>query len=286
MDKSQIIVPKREQKEFDPQTTPSPGTRGHCNLCGFYQDLTDSHVFPRSTGNSSVFRAYGYDATSTGKFENLIPRRFANGISFRTLCADCNNALGGQEDQIVKRLFADVRAALKPSPLIVSDPHWLSTKPIRLFRAILAYVATANDKGPKSRLDDEIISIFKGQKTAKQCAFRVYYWPYTGPWLTMIRDIQISYNFFKDPTWLNVIKFKPLGFAITNRSHLFNLPCLNDYFGKRIDDYGQIPIWRTHIERDIHWPANPGQNGAVLYNSASYSFVAAASWRNIRPRLR
>lgn len=253
-------------------------------LCGFFHDLTVSHVFPRSVGNNTAFKAYGYNVTSSGEFERLLPTRFPKGISFRTLCQRCNSSLGSNEDKVIKDFFCGVTDALRSTSVILPDPWRIRTRPGRLFRAALAYLVTANNTGRRTRLDGDVKKIFEGSVPINQSTLRLYYWPYTGPWLTVIRDIMVSYKFFKEPIWLNILKFKPVGFAITDSRRLFNLPCLNAFFSRDIDDLIEIPLWRAQQENDIHWPASPGPKGAVLCSSESPNLVAAASWRSIKPR--
>ncbi|MBL8576112.1 MAG: hypothetical protein JNK47_02710 [Mesorhizobium sp.] len=277
-----IIVPPRNIKHFDTQVQPISRTRGPCTICGHHENLTVSHVFPQAIGNSGKFRAFGFTNTSSGQIEALIPRTFSNGVAFRTLCHDCNSSLGGTEDRVVIDFFSQAKAALKASPLIVSDPYIIRTKPNRLFRAVLGCFAAANDTGQNTRLDDEISRIFKDRIRLKESEIRIYYWPYSGPWLTVVRDVVVSYNFARDSFWVNCLKFKPVGFAVTDKKSLFDLPCLNTYLCNDQDGEMDIPFWRKHRENDIHWPANPGTNGMVLCSSESPSFVAAPSWRNVR----
>ena len=277
-----LILPPKRRKQFDSQVQPIPGTRGTCTLCGHHEDLTISHVFPQAVGNSGKFRAFGFDTTSTGRINEQIPRTFPNGIAFRTLCRDCNSSLGGNEDQEIIKLFGQAKAAIRPSSIISADPYVIRTKPNRIYRAVLAYFASANDTGEQARLDQDISNVLSGRTHPKESSLRIYYWPYSGPWLTVIRDVVVSYKFAEDSFWVNVLKFKPIGFAVTDQHRFFDFPCINTYLCNDQDDGMDIPFWRKHRENDIHWPVNPGRHGMVACSSRSPNFVAAASWRNVR----
>lgn len=282
--KPSLIVPPKARRSQDAQVAPVPGRRGNCMLCGYYSDLTESHVFPKSVGNNIAFKAYGYHSTSSGEFSAMAPRNFPGGVAFYTLCANCNNGLGQREDRVVKRLFDDLRVALRSPSLWLPDRFTVTTTPNRLFRAILATLVSSNDKMASTALDVDVREIFSGKKSVHDTRLRVYYWPYTGPYLTIIRDLSVSYDFFRNPIWMHVAKFKPVGFAVSDSIQLKSLPCLNTYLCREIDDQLGIPFYRSHRENHPHWPAEPGQNGAVLSSSESPGIVAAPSWRNIRPR--
>lgn len=258
---------------------PVPGTRGSCALCGFFGHLTESHVFPKSVGNNIAFRAHGYHSTSTGEASELLPRRFPKGVCFRTLCQGCNSKLGGSEDREITSLFRQASNLLRIKNLILPDQMVLTVRPNRLIRAILAYLVTANDKGMDTKLDEEVREIFDGKISVKDTTFRVYYWPYTGRWLTIIRDLQVLYNFGGDPIWMQVAKFKPLGFAVTDTRELHGLPCINDYACNWDDQERSIPWVRSHQENHQHWPANPGRNGVVLSSADCVSVIAVPTWR-------
>jgi hypothetical protein len=266
-------------REFDQQIAPIHGSRGACALCKKYEDLTQSHIFPRAVGNNVLFKAYGYGTTSTGQSEKLAARRFPSGVSFRTLCRDCNSKLGGSEDKEIVSFFAKVSADLRAKSLILPSPLQYTVKPNKIIRAVLAYLAIANDRSAPSAFDNEVRSVFLGKKHLRDLTFRVFYWPYNGKWLTIIKDVFVSHYFFKDPIWMQVAKFKPIGFAITDSKTLFKLPCINDYVTDHDEQERTIPLFLDQRESDIHWPANPGKTGAVLTSQDTGCVIAAPSWR-------
>jgi hypothetical protein len=222
--------------------------------------------------------------TATADIQNFIPRNFRGGVKFRTLCASCNNKLGTFEDKAIKDFFTRVSTVMRQSSIVLLDERLVEAIPNRIFRAVLAYVSTANDRGNRSALDEHTLQLFNGIKSIQDIPYKIYYWPYTGPWLTVIRDSVISYNFFKDALWMCVIKFKPIGFAVTALDANLPLPCLNNYLTRGSDELAYLPLLASQSENDLHWPANPGSQDAVMASSESVSFIAAASWRGVKPK--
>jgi hypothetical protein len=104
-----IIKPPKTRRWPDTFLQKIDGTHGPCALCGYYSKLTDDHIPPESVGNFDRWNARSYLAASTANKDLISGRRFHGGVRFRTLCADCNNGLGGKEDKTIAAFFAGVK---------------------------------------------------------------------------------------------------------------------------------------------------------------------------------
>ena len=269
----QLVGFEKKRKYHDPNIAPIMGRRAPCALCGAYSQLTEAHILPKSAGNTKDLVAHSYLASSSGEDENLLARRFKHGISFWTLCKDCNSRLGASEDKEIAHFYDRVDSDLKRS-VILPSPLKYVVRPNLLMRGILAHTASANDNGARTLFDNEVMDIFLGKKTLQDSRLRIYYWPYIGSRQIIIRDVAVSNNFFSDPVWLQVIKMPPLGFAITDKPSLLGLPCLNFYRTSRGQEEMEIPLFLEHIENHPHWPASPGDRGATLFSSHSAGVIA------------
>lgn len=268
-----LIGFERKAKQHDPNIAPISGRRGSCALCGHFSQLTETHILPRSAGNLRDLLAHSYLASSSGADEELLARRFKNGISFWTLCRDCNSSLGSNEDREIAHLYDRVLGDLNRGVILPSPLRYV-VRPNKLMKGILAHIASANDPGTRTAFEKEVQEIFQGKKHIRDTRLRIYYWPYLGRYQTIIRDVSVSYNFFKDPIFMQVIKMRPLGFAVTDSQMLFGRPCLNMYRTDRDAEEYEIPLFLEHQENHPHWPATPGNNGAAMFSSKSMGVIA------------
>lgn len=276
-----LILPERKPRKHDPHIVPVRGTRGTCQLCGSYGDLTDSHILPRSAGNQRAFLAEGFLTSVTAKEDEPLKRRFTNGVSFRTLCASCNSALGGSEDKEISCLFQRVRRTLQSPLKMMPELMTFEVRPNLIFRAVLAHLVSANDSGVPSHFDNEVRAIFQGKKSLRETWINVFCWTYTGKWLTVVRDVAVTEFVGRgnDPDVLQVLKFRPLGFAITPNAKFRNRTRLNDYLLPHESLVTSLPIRLSPQDRHPHWPATTGETGIMLSGGSSGGLVATPMWR-------
>jgi len=279
MSQSSIILPERPTK--DPNIAPVRGNKGPCLLCNKYSKLSEAHIFPKSVGNKGPFLAKGFMTSSIASNSRILNRRFINGVCFKTLCAECNNNIGGKEDKELSEFFAAVRCYIfSKLPIKPSLAHF-KVRPNVLIKAVLVHLLSANDRGVPSLFDEEVRAIILSSKNLRETKLRVFYWPYTGKWLTVVRDISVTENVQKiqNSDWLQVIKLKPLGFAVTDSCEFRGLPCLNNFITNHDSQTIEIPININRIDKDRHWPAETSINGLMLSGDNTSGFIATPSWR-------
>lgn len=120
-----IIRPDRPRLLPDPYIAPIHGTHGPCALCRNYSHLTENHVPPAAVGNVDRWVAQSYMVESTANKDMYFGRSFRGGVRFRTLCAACNNGLGGNEDKEIIAFFERVTKSVESriiQPQIVRIP--------------------------------------------------------------------------------------------------------------------------------------------------------------------
>jgi hypothetical protein len=250
-------------------------------LCEKYGDLSETHILPQSAGNNKPFSGWSLGVSLSEQRDRTLRRRFPHGVQFRTLCRDCNNALGGSEDKELARLFALVRAFAGTSIKLLPELTSLEVRVNLIIRGVLAHLLSANDRGYPGRFEQEVRSLFRGEKTIRECPLRVFYWRYTGQWLTIVRDISVMEVVGRrsEPDWLQVLKLNPIGFAVTDQQSFRGLPCLNNYATAHDSAFAEIPFRLFPSDSNAQWPANTGERGIML-TGAGTSLVVEPMWRH------
>jgi hypothetical protein len=270
-----LIGFERKRKFHDPHIAPIGGTRGPCVLCKSYSDLTVSHTPPKSVGNDRDLLGNSYLASASLEGAGLLKRRFKNGISFRTLCGDCNSRLGGCEDKILEKFFDDARKILSSNVIFPSPITRITTKPNLLIRGILAHVATSNDSGMRTTFSDDVSDLFFRKTSLRDCPWNVFFWPYTGNSQTIIRDLGMVDFISHGTEVVQVLKLAPLGFVMTSNLRFRGLVRLNAWITNHDEEEREVPYILSHGESHPHWPALPGNTGAAIFSSKSTSVIAS-----------
>lgn len=83
-----------------------------CRICGEHKPLTLEHIPPRSTGNDHVVVVHrGDEAVMHSLFDMEVRDddgyRQSHGMTFKTLCEDCNEYLGANYVETFKGLYLD-----------------------------------------------------------------------------------------------------------------------------------------------------------------------------------
>lgn len=83
-----------------------------CRICGEHKPLTLEHIPPRSTGNDHVVVVHrGDEAVMHSLFDMEVRDddgyRPSHGMTFKTLCEDCNEYLGANYVETFKGLYLD-----------------------------------------------------------------------------------------------------------------------------------------------------------------------------------
>jgi len=270
---SALILPSKKRLYPDPFIKPVHGTRGPCALCGHYSDLTLNHVPPESVGNFDRWNAKSYMTSSTANPGLIFGRGFPNGLSFRTLCRDCNCRLGGNEDKAIGDFFGRVRKTVE-SPIIIEGIIKITAKPNQLYKGLLAHLVSANDNSVPSAFDLEARELFFGRKSLNLSSWSLFYWLYTGPEIFVMRH---AYFAIWHPTVklidMVVLKLYPLAFMFVRWPWFGGLPDMRFFLRSRDDEETEIPINMHFQESNAHWPAVPDPNSVIFLGGNSFGIV-------------
>jgi hypothetical protein len=269
-----IIMPKRPRRYPDRYITPISGSHGPCALCRTYANLTEDHIPPEAVGNSGNWIARSYLANAAGDKELLFGREFRGGIRFRTLCAECNNGLGGREDKALADFFERVLKRVD-SPLILNQIMRIPAKPNLIYRALMAHIIAANDSGVPNGFDAEGRNIFFGKQSLGLSTWNLFYWIYTGSSIFLMRNAYYA-------TWnpvevipIQVLKCYPLAFMFAQKPWFGGLPNLLQFVRIKDDEEVELPI--LMYARDGHeaWPVVPSASTLMLMAGDSFGLIGA-----------
>lgn len=270
-----IILPDRVIRKPDPYISPVYGARGPCNLCGHYSDLTENHVPPESVGNAGLLLAQSYIVASTVRNSQHFPRKFANGLRFRTLCRDCNSRLGGGPDKEIMRFYQAVEKIVQ-TPFSVPHIVMIAARPNLILKGFFAHFVSATERRMDSPFDIDARDLFFGRKNLRQTKFNLFYWIYLGASQFLIRDAFLGdFSRGMRVTWTQVIKIFPLGVIIADQPSFRGLPNLRNYQQPRDDQETEVPLLVFARESHPTWPIHPDNSNVVLLGGAGSSGLIA-----------
>jgi hypothetical protein len=269
-----IILPEKPRKYPDPFIRTVHGTHGPCALCQHYSKLTENHVPPEAVGNHDAWLAQSYMTTMAADKDLLFGRRFSGGIRFRTLCEECNNALGNSEDRAIVDFYQRVQK-LVDSPLKLPPVAMVSAKPNLIARGLYAHLASANDNGIPSIFDTEAREIFFRKRSLRLASWNLFYWVYQAPTMFLMRSAFLaSFGSDVEMDHVHLLKAPPLAFAFSQRSTLYGLPNMMMFIQQNDRAETQIPLILDRRDPHPVWPAVPYDNQIVFLGGDSYGLVA------------
>lgn len=263
-----LIGFEKKRLDQDPLLKPISGNRGNCLVCGYYENLTVTHILPQSIGNKGMmFGTSFFGANKTG--DTFAKTKFPNGVSFKTACAKCNSTIGAGADRELKKFCTKLEKNLS-SLLKLPDKIEINCRPNLLIKAAISHLLSANYKRLETNFDAIARAVYAGEVDIKETELKVFIWPFVGNNYFLCRDF-IKFSIAgKKPEQLHVLKLKPIAIAVTHGLTIENATCLNTYKTRKDKLLCTIPINIFHRDLDPYWPASPdGDNGILTGNSVS-----------------
>jgi hypothetical protein len=212
-------------------------------------------------------------ATSAANKELLYGRRFNGGVRFRTLCADCNNGLGGKEDKTISAFFESVKKLVE-ARIILTSTMKITTKPNQLYKGMMVHLVAANDSGIPTAFDIEARELFFGRKPLQLSTWSLFYWVFVGPQLFIMRN---AYHTVWHPRVelcaLILLKLYPLAFMFVQEPWFMGVPNLRSYLQGRDDVEAEIPIELGRKDRHPLWPAIAERNNLIMLGGDSFGLI-------------
>jgi hypothetical protein len=197
----------------------------------------------------------------------------SRGVRFRTLCADCNNGLGGKEDKTIAAFFESVKKLVE-SPIILTSTIKVTTRPNELYKGLMAHLVAANDNGIPSAFDIEARELFFGRKALRWSTWSLFYWIFVGSELFLMRN---AYHTTWHPTVelrpLILLKLYPLAFMFVQENWFLGVPNLRTYLQPRDDEEAEVPIELRLRDENPFWPAVVAPSNVIMLAGDSFGLI-------------
>jgi hypothetical protein len=237
---------------------------GRCNICDKVRPLTDDHTPPKGCGKTTLIEVHSlHDKLSASEERSELPRRFQAGISFRSLCQDCNNLLGGKYDPALAEMCSQVRNIVN-GILRLPDEIRLQVRPQPILRSVLGHLAAQGIERP---ISEWLRNYLLDRTLPLPDEIRMYYWLYPHRSQILVRDggrLEIA---SRTTTVFWLMKFFPLAFMATigePQQRVYRLNNLDTFRDVSFSDEYPVALRLRPIVPQ-HWPEHPGESGAVLY---------------------
>ena len=253
----------------------------YCNICGSFQTLTWDHVPPKSTLlepdtiSNTIFKGM--------PTESKHMKHYQSGIKYRTVCANCNNVVLGQNDDAYKEFVLEVRKQLAeiPSKYLETGESQntivVKAKINRVLRSICGHFLAMKEFYDSETVTDRQLREYvldTGSRLESFEEVNLFCWFYPYPTVFSFRDIVVTggQELSHPKGFISGISSYPLGYLL---SSIDESGCYVDNLGVYsttiIDEEVQICLHlntvyyaNTMLAKELNWPANisSGQLGA------------------------
>ena len=237
----------RPKPRYEPWKLAKDGD-DRCNLCLLVKPMSEDHVPPRCVGNDKPVKIRRfYHDQHLGKFPYAI-RVVRGGITFKTLCQDCNSLIG-QWDPSLKTLVAAAKSAHRRGDLILKGDIKMGA----VVRAVLGHFIAAklviDDSEPDKTARDYLLN---GSPLDPMMNIHLWHYPYDD--LAIARDFVVTDLKDKVNTGiLSVMKFRPLAMCSSFDGPSLKYPSIAQY--SLVDPSTEVPVSFSLGDRvDSLWP--------------------------------
>lgn len=254
---------------------------GVCNICGESGPLTADHIPPKSA--IRVRDMLIQDIISHLSIQDKIGekkkgKQAQGGVSFRSLCARCNNSiLGGACDKQIGDISEKISNHLESKIILPRNQDLvIPCYPQKLSRAVLGHLKAVGIERYKMGKGTEEFREYLMDSTKPLPEFiNIYYWVFPFNKHVVIRDAGMTDLKINEPVTFWAMKFYPLAFLVTfdePAGYNFGNYDLGKYRFCEFDEIVDLPI-PTSPEKIKHqyWPEAPDDNRIVFYGQAGFS---------------
>jgi hypothetical protein len=212
-------------------------------------------------------------AATTADKELFFGRRFRGGVRFRTLCADCNNGLGGKEDKALIDFSQRIRRLVE-SPIRMAPWATISAKPNLIYRGLLAHLVSANDRGIRTRFDIDARRLFFRKLPLGLSPWSLFYWVYGGASLFLMRNAHYAiWSPRVKVVTMQIIKIYPLAFMFVQEPWFLGVPNMRSFLWRKDEEEVDLPIELRRSDSHPHWPASVSEGNSILLGGGSFGLI-------------
>ena len=237
--------------------------------------MTGDHVPPKGCGNDKPMQVRRLLLGVDGKLRADVAKG-RRGVEFFTLCAKCNNArVGGNNDEALADLFTSARAARRSG-------RWqykATLRPGAILRSILGHMVAVKTKLDGVHTDRDIRRFLVSGKPLSP-SIGVYVWHYGRNDIVIARDFTVLDLIHGEASGiLSVIKFGPLALCVAKDGpDLFEHTSFHQYATTAVDERIEVTLDFTQsIALDypeLAQRVNPGL-AVLMGQSASEDSISA-----------
>jgi hypothetical protein len=206
-----MTVPKRSQFLFTEKFHKKDSI---CNICEKETKLSVDHVPPKCCPPAKN-RLISNLLYSNKSFR---PRPIQNGVTFKTICADCNNSLGRKYDKHLGELSRKIESFVK-SNLLLPNSFEVECQPNSVMRSILGHLLAAKTETDEVVIDKLIRPSIIDPSIPIHEDIHVFYWIYPYEETSIMRDFWMPSvrGRLQGGGLFSLIKFYPIAFLVTHQ---------------------------------------------------------------------
>lgn len=243
-----------------------------CNICGRVTKLTWDHVPPKAVLNEPNT----YANTLFSEYELPSPNKhmahYQSGIKYRSICADCNNAVLGKNDFVYKNFIDEIVTQLEMVAKAIQQGIALprritvNVKINRILRAICGHFLAMKTIYDDKNLADEYLRTYVQDESLRLEKENLFSWFYPYSTVVNVRDLATKGHYTQThPTGLiSVMAAYPLAYMISSDDETkCRVDNLGKYSTERIED--TVPV-TLHFDtalfvgvnqvKHFAWPVN------------------------------
>lgn len=247
-----------------------------CNICQLEKELSDDHVPPKACppAKNIVISKLWHQIIGERSFR---PRISQNGVTYKTICSDCNNKLGNRYDWALGEFSQKVETFIE-SKLILPDYFEVECYPNAIMRSILGHLLAAKTETDEVVIDKLIRPSILDPSLPIHDEIHIFYWVYPHEKTSILRDFAMPAirGNLQTGGFFNMIKFYPIAFLITHQlSSYEKLLSLHQFNKLPPDDKTNVQIDLRPVKRST-WPEEclGEENFLVLGRAANDSVYA------------
>ncbi len=188
-----------------------------CNICQQDKVLSIDHVPPQACppAKSRVTSRLLYQIMGDTSFR---PRQDQNGVTFKTICSDCNNLLGSRYDRALGDISRRIESFVE-SNLSLPDSFEIECQPNAVMRSVLGHLLAAKTETDEVMIDGLIRPCVIDPSMPIHDDIHILYWVYPYEETVILRDFCMPAvrGRFGDVGFFNLLKFYPLAFLVTHQ---------------------------------------------------------------------
>jgi hypothetical protein len=260
-----------------PRVFEKPAGNSTCNICRHTRPLTEDHIPPKSCLIERLVQIEPFEHRLRSDAPELPISQ--NGLRYKTLCSVCNPLLGTRYDPALKALCDAVRGRFGPA--FLPAPRWTTwCQPGLVIRSLFGHLLAATTDDADTVPDRAMRGCVLEPSAPLPAALRVFYWLHLHPEVKVLRSVAMPARrgAFGDHGVFEILKFFPLGFAVTDLPAYEGLPRL-DVLADNPEDDVEAPFFPA-LAAPADWPERVDEGNYIM---GGRSFEDAVT---VRPRAR